>query len=43
MWDKTSIKIRCKLPENYVVLVYDEKVPRQFRRIAIVTAVLPLR
>ena len=40
MWDTTSIKIRCKLPENYVVLVYDEKMPRHFWRIVIVTPVL---
>ena len=36
-----SIKIKYKLSKNYVVLVYDEKVPRHFRRIAIVTEVLP--
>ena len=38
-----SIKIKYKLSKNYVVLVYDEKVPRHFRRIAIVTEVLPSR
>ena len=43
MWDRTSIKINHKLPKNYVVLVYDEKVPRHFWRIAIVTVVLPSR
>ena len=37
MWDTTSIKIEYKLPKNYV---YDEKVPRHFWRIAIVTGVL---
>ena len=41
MWDITSIKIKYRLPKNYVVLVFDEKVPRHFRRIAIVTGVLP--
>ena len=34
MWDTTSIKIKYKLPKNYVVLVYDEKVPRHFWRTA---------
>ena len=43
MWDTTSIKIKYKLPRSYVVLVYDEKVLRQFWRIAIVTGVLPSR
>ena len=43
MWDITSIKIRYKLAKNYVVSVYDEKVPRHFWRIAIVTGVLPSR
>ena len=37
MWDTTSIKIKYKLQKNYV---YDEKVPRHFWRIAIVTGVL---
>ena len=36
MRDTTSIKIKYKLPKSYVVLVYDEKVPRHFWRIAIV-------
>ena len=43
MWDTTSIKIKYKLPKNYVLLVYDEKVPRHFWKIAIVTGVLPSR
>ena len=29
-WDATNIKIKCKLPQNYVVLVYVEKVLRHF-------------
>ena len=33
--------MKYKLPKNYAVLVYDEKVLRQFWRIAIVTGVLP--
>ena len=41
MWDTTSIKIKYKPPKKYVVAVYDEKVPRQLWRIAIVTGVLP--
>ena len=36
-----SIKIKYKLPKNYAELVYDEKVPRHFWRIAMVTGVLP--
>ena len=32
-----------KLSKSYVVLVYDEKVPRNFWRIAIVTGVLRRR
>ena len=36
-----SIKIKYKLSKKHVPLVYDEKVPRHFRRIAIVTGVLP--
>ena len=43
MWDTTSIKIKYKLPKNYVLLVYDEKVPRHFWKIAIVTGALPSR
>ena len=43
MWDTTSIKIKYKLPKNYVVLVYDEKMPRHFWKIAIVPGVLPGR
>ena len=43
MWDTTSIKIKCKLPKSYLVLVCDEKVSRHFWRIAIVTGVLPSR
>ena len=35
MWDTTSITIKYKLPKNYVVLFYDEKIPRHFWRIAI--------
>ena len=38
--ETTSIKIKYKLPKNYVVLVYDETMPRLFWRIAIVTGVL---
>ena len=38
-----NIKIKYKLLKNYVVLVYDKKVPRHFWRIAIVTGVLPSR
>ena len=43
--DTTNIKIKFKyeLPKNYVVLVYDEKVPRNFWRIAMVTMVLSNR
>ena len=37
MWDTTSIKVKYKLKKNFFVLVYDEKVPRNFWRIAIVT------
>ena len=40
------MKIKFKLSKNNtsdIVLVYDEKVPRQFWRIAIVTRVLPSR
>ena len=36
-----GIKIKYKLPKNYLVLAYDENVPRQFWIIAIVTGVLP--
>ena len=43
MRDTTSIKVKYKIPQNYFVLVYDEKVPRHFWRIAIVTGVLPSR
>ena len=43
MWDTTSNKIKYKFPKNYVVLVYDEKVPRNVWRIAIVTGVLHSR
>ena len=43
-WDTTNMKIRYKLPKNYVVLVYDEKVPWHFfHSIAIVTAVLLIK
>ena len=42
MGDATSIKIKYKLPQSYVVLVF-EKVPGHFWRIAIVTKVLPRR
>ena len=38
-----NIEIKYKLPKNYVVLVFDEKVPRPFWRIAIVTWILPRR
>ena len=37
------MKIKYKLPKNYVAIVYDEKVPRHFCRIIIVTEVLPSR
>ena len=43
MSNTTSVNIKCKLPKNYIVLVYDEKVPRYFWRIVIGTAVLPSR
>ena len=43
MWDKNNIKIKYKLSENYVVLVYEEKVAKIFWRIAIVAGVLPSR
>ena len=43
MWDTKTIKIKYKLPKNYVVLVFDKKVPGHFWRIAIVTGVLPSR
>ena len=33
--DSADTKIKYKLCKNYVVLVYDEKVPRHFWRIAI--------
>ena len=36
-------KLNTNSQKNYVVLVYDEKVPRHFWRIAIVTGVLPSR
>ena len=35
------MKIKYKLQKNYVLLVYDEKVPRHFWKIAIVARVLP--
>ena len=35
------MKIKYNLSKNYAALVYDEKVPRHFWRIAIVTKVLP--
>ena len=38
-----NIKVKCKLPKNYVLLLYDEKVPRLFWKIAIVPGVLPSR
>ena len=43
MCDTTGIKIKYKLKKNYVVLVYDEKIPRHFWKSAIVTGVLPSR
>ena len=43
MWDTASIKIKYKLQKDYVVLVYDEKVPWQLWRIAIVARLLPSR
>ena len=43
MCDTTNTKIKYKLPKNYVALGYDEKVPRNFWRIAIVTGVLSSR
>ena len=42
-WDTTNVKIKYKLQKNYVLVVYDEKVPRHFWKIAIVTGVLPSR
>ena len=36
------MKIKYKLPKNYVAIVYDEKVPDTWR-IVIVTQVLPSR
>ena len=45
-WDTTNIKILYKLFKinvNDIALIYDEKVPRHFWRIAIVTGVLPSR
>ena len=36
-------QIKYKLPKNVIVLVFYEKVPRDFWRIAIVTRVLPNR
>ena len=41
MSDTTSTKVKYKLSKNCVV--YDEKVPRQFRKIVIVTGVSPSR
>ena len=41
--DTTNINIKYKLPENYVLLVYDEKMSRHFWKIVIVTEVLPSR
>ena len=38
-----NIKIKYKLPKNYVALVYDKKGPRHFWRIAVVTGVLTSR
>ena len=35
--------MKYKLPKNYVVLLYDGKVPKHFWRSAIVTGVLPSR
>ena len=29
MWDTKNIEIKYELQKNYVVLVYDEEVPRQ--------------
>ena len=43
MSETISIKTKYKLPKNYVMLVYDEKVPRHFWGIAIATGVLPIR
>ena len=43
MSDITNIKIKYKLLKNDILLVYDEKVPRHFWRIAMVTGVLPSR
>ena len=43
-WDTTNIKIQYKLVQvnvNDISLVYDEKVPRHFSKIAIVRGVLP--
>ena len=40
-WDTTKIRIKYKLPKNYVLLVYDEKMRRLFWKISIVTGILP--
>ena len=42
-WETRNIKIKYKLPKNYVPPVYNAKVPRHFWKIAIVTGVLPSR
>ena len=36
-------ELNKKLPKNYVLLVYDEKLPRHFWEIAIITNVSPSR
>ena len=38
-----AIKIKYKLHKNYFLLAYDEKVPRRFWKMAIVTGILPSR
>ena len=43
MSDIRNIKIKYELLNNYAALNYDGKVSRHFRRIAIVTGVLPSR
>ena len=44
-WDTTNIKIKYKPPKNVndIVLVFYERLPRDFWRIAIVTWLLPSR
>ena len=41
--ESASIKIKYKLQKNYVILIYDKKVPTHIWRIATVTWLLPSR